>query len=153
LTLTGAGNINGTGNASDNVIVGNSGNNALSGGAGQDTLTGGTGKDRFAYTATADTGTTAATADIITDFATVNAVTLANSDLINVNAIDANTGVGGNQNFAFIGTADFSAAGQIRYVQIGADTFIEGNVNAGLGADFSIQLSGLHVLGATDFLL
>ena len=45
LTLTGSGNINGTGNASNNVIVGNDGNNTLSGGNGNDTLSGGLGSD------------------------------------------------------------------------------------------------------------
>ena len=37
LVLTGAGNINGTGNALDNAITGNAGNNVLDGGAGNDT--------------------------------------------------------------------------------------------------------------------
>ncbi|ESQ88931.1 hypothetical protein ABAC460_14210 [Asticcacaulis sp. AC460] len=37
LTLTGTGNINGTGNALGNVITGNTGNNALAGGLGDDT--------------------------------------------------------------------------------------------------------------------
>ena len=45
LTLTGAGNINGTGNTGDNAIIGNDGNNKLSGGDGADTLTGGLGND------------------------------------------------------------------------------------------------------------
>ena len=45
LTLTGSGNLNGTGNALDNVITGNSGNNVLTGGAGADTLTGNGGDD------------------------------------------------------------------------------------------------------------
>ncbi|HVJ43493.1 MAG TPA: M10 family metallopeptidase, partial [Dongiaceae bacterium] len=48
LTLqTGAGNINGTGNALANVITGNEGNNKLDGGAGADTLTGGKGDDIY----------------------------------------------------------------------------------------------------------
>jgi Ca2+-binding RTX toxin-like protein len=47
LALTGIGNINGTGNASDNTITGNSGNNVLDGGAGNDTLTGGDGNDTY----------------------------------------------------------------------------------------------------------
>ena len=38
LTLTGTGNINGTGNTLDNVITGNTGNNILAGLAGADTL-------------------------------------------------------------------------------------------------------------------
>ncbi|THD82251.1 calcium-binding protein [Aliigemmobacter aestuarii] len=45
LTLTGSGNLNGTGNGLDNRISGNAGQNRLSGGGGQDTLTGGGGAD------------------------------------------------------------------------------------------------------------
>ncbi|MCT0254797.1 hypothetical protein [Synechocystis sp. CS-94] len=45
LTLTGTGNINGTGNAFDNVIMGNDGNNSLNGGNGNDTIIGGGGND------------------------------------------------------------------------------------------------------------
>ena len=45
LTLTGSFNIDGTGNASNNVLTGNSGDNTLLGGLGNDTLTGGAGND------------------------------------------------------------------------------------------------------------
>ena len=41
------GNINGTGNALDNVIIGSTSNNILSGGDGADTLIGGMGNDTF----------------------------------------------------------------------------------------------------------
>ena len=47
LTLTGSGNINGTGNGLANVITGNSGNNTLDGGAGADTMAGGAGNDTY----------------------------------------------------------------------------------------------------------
>src|SRR5581483_1724392 len=47
LVLTGHANINGTGNARDNVITGNDGNNVLKGGAGSDTLIGGDGNDQL----------------------------------------------------------------------------------------------------------
>ena len=47
LTLTGSANINGTGNAFDNVINGNSGNNTLAGNDGADTLNGGAGIDKM----------------------------------------------------------------------------------------------------------
>ncbi|HYF32499.1 MAG TPA: type I secretion C-terminal target domain-containing protein [Chitinophagaceae bacterium] len=47
LTLTGVGNINGTGNSSNNTITGNSGNNILNGGSGIDTMIGGLGDDFY----------------------------------------------------------------------------------------------------------
>ncbi|WP_150292018.1 cadherin domain-containing protein [Sphingobium estronivorans] len=47
LTLTGTGNIDGTGNDLANTITGNSGNNSLWGGAGNDTLLGNAGDDRL----------------------------------------------------------------------------------------------------------
>jgi Ca2+-binding RTX toxin-like protein len=45
LTLTGASNINGTGNSLNNILTGNSGNNNLDSGLGADTLIGGAGND------------------------------------------------------------------------------------------------------------
>jgi serralysin len=47
LTLTGAGDINGTGNTGANVIIGNAGANVLKGGSGNDTIFGGIGNDRI----------------------------------------------------------------------------------------------------------
>jgi aryl-phospho-beta-D-glucosidase BglC (GH1 family) len=55
LTLLGAGNRSGTGNAEDNVITGNAGNNVLSGLDGNDTLIGGAGRDTLAGGAGNDT--------------------------------------------------------------------------------------------------
>ena len=63
LTLTGTGNINGTGNGFNNVIEGNAGINKLDGGGGDDTITGhggndqidvGNGNDTVRYTGTLD---------------------------------------------------------------------------------------------------
>src|SRR3954468_24532764 len=70
LTLAvGAGNINGTGNNLDNVIVGNAGDNVLTGNGGVDTLTGGGGANTFVF-GTGDTGSTLGHRDLITDFVT-----------------------------------------------------------------------------------
>jgi Ca2+-binding RTX toxin-like protein len=72
LSLTGSGNINGTGNEIDNTIIGNSGNNILKGGdgndilngaAGTDTLIGGNGDDTFLASRGNDTLTGNAGAD------------------------------------------------------------------------------------------
>jgi Ca2+-binding RTX toxin-like protein len=47
LTLTGTGDINGTGNALENHVTGNDGDNVLDGGKGADTLVGGLGNDTY----------------------------------------------------------------------------------------------------------
>jgi Ca2+-binding RTX toxin-like protein len=66
LTLTGSASINGTGNASNNILTGNSAANILSGGAGADVLTGLGGADTFRFIL-ADSRL--ASLDRITDFA------------------------------------------------------------------------------------
>jgi Ca2+-binding RTX toxin-like protein len=54
LTLTGSGNINGTGNTMNNTLTGNSGDNVLDGGAGNDTMAGGLGNDTYIVDSTSD---------------------------------------------------------------------------------------------------
>jgi serralysin len=49
LTLTGSGDLNGTGNVLENTIIGNDGNNVIDGGAGNDTLNGAAGTDTVSY--------------------------------------------------------------------------------------------------------
>src|SRR5262249_7407448 len=169
LTLTGAANLNGTGNGVANILTGNNGNNTLlglggndtlngglgndtlNGGAGTDTLTGGGGTDTFVFATTAEAGN-GATRDVITD---VEGAGIAGGDVIDVSGIDANTGVALDQAFTFIGAAAFTASGQLHYVQdaINNLTILEGNVNAGLGADFQVALTGLHTFAAGDFTL
>jgi trimeric autotransporter adhesin len=55
LTLTGVAAINGTGNASNNVLVGNAANNILNGLAGNDSMAGGDGIDIYYVDSTGDT--------------------------------------------------------------------------------------------------
>ncbi|EGF93683.1 hemolysin-type calcium-binding repeat 2 copies family protein [Asticcacaulis biprosthecium C19] len=73
LELTGAANLNATGNSVSNTLRGNGGNNTLNGLAGNDILTGNGGLDVFLFSA-------GSRADTVTDF------TVADGDLINVNA-------------------------------------------------------------------
>jgi hypothetical protein len=75
-------------------------------------------------------------------------------DTIDLSSLDANAGAAGNQAFQFIGTAAFSAAGQVRYVQQGGDTIIEANTNNATGnIEFELRLLGPHALKAGDFIL
>ncbi len=139
-----------SGSGGNDTMDGAGGNDTLNGGLGADQLTGGVGDDVFDYNNSSESGVTAATRDVITDFAGAGG---AGGDRIDVNGIDANTGSGGNQNFTFIGLASFTAAGQLRYFQDGTNTFIEGNTTGVSGAEFSIQVNGLHTFIASDFIL
>jgi hypothetical protein len=55
--------------------------------------------------------------------------------------------------FSVAAGAAFTAAGQVRWQTLGADTLIEVNVHASSGADMSVLLKGSHALTAGDFLL
>ncbi len=137
--------IDGTGNADDNILRGGGGDNVLTGLAGKDRLLGGYGADTFVYTATADSAV--GNSDIILDFGV-------GADVIDLSAIDANTGQATDQSFTFIGTAAFSGdAGELRYAVAGGITTISGDVDGDATADFEIRLSGAHTLSAADFVL
>jgi Ca2+-binding RTX toxin-like protein len=157
LTLTGSGNLIGTGNALNNTLTGNDGNNLLNGGAGDDlldggagndtligglgtdTLTGGAGVDLFVFNALNELGK-GGLRDIITDFSTLD------GDKIDFSKFDANLLSAGINKFSFIDSNDFTAAGQLRFV----DHVLYGNVNGDLGADFEIQLVGVNSFSTHD---
>ena len=67
----------------------------------------------------------------------------AEGDLLHFTLIDADETVAGNQDFAFISTAAFTAPGQINWFSNGTDTFIQFNTDADAAADGMIQLSGV----------
>ncbi|MGK9170367.1 M10 family metallopeptidase C-terminal domain-containing protein [Inquilinus limosus] len=143
----GQGNDGLAGNAGANTLQGWNGSDVLVGNSGKDTLTGGAQGDRFHYAALADS-VVGANADRITDFSH------AQVDRIDLSAIDANTGVAGNQAFSFIGTAAYTGvAGQLRYAVSGGVTTVAGDVNGDKVSDFHITLTGSIALVAADFVL
>ncbi|MGX1174860.1 M10 family metallopeptidase C-terminal domain-containing protein [Pseudomonas sp. R151218B TE3479] len=150
LTLTGTAFI-GIGNDLDNVLIGNAGRNLLDGGAGNDTLigglgsdslTGGGGSDRFVFNTLGELGT-GFNRDSISDFSSLQ------GDKLDLSKFDANLLTTFVDSFSFIDSNDFTAAGQLRFI----DQVLYGNVNGDLGADFEIQLTGVNTLNANDLIV
>ncbi|WP_201861451.1 cadherin domain-containing protein [Microvirga soli] len=131
----GAGNDSLNGGGGKDKINGGTGNDRIIGGSGQDSLTGGSGKDVFAF-ANKDTGTSKKTADYITDFSGKG------GDKIDLKLIDADTKKKGDQAFSFIGTKEFTKAGQVRYEKAGKDTYIYLNTDSDKTAEGVIKLKG-----------
>jgi Ca2+-binding RTX toxin-like protein len=144
VALLGVSRIDALGGA--DTVIGSMGSDFIVGGAGGDTLTGGGSADVFAFERTTDS--TAAAFDTITDF-------LQGTDLVDLSRIDANTGVAGDQAFAFLGVAGFGGvAGQARVDQgTPGITALELDVNGDAIADMRIELVGTHALQATDLVL
>jgi Ca2+-binding RTX toxin-like protein len=89
LTLTGAADLNGTGNTLANTILGNSGKNVLDGGAGADVLRGGAGNDVYLLDNLADTVDEQGNADSADEVKTKVAIAAAFADVENYTYIGA----------------------------------------------------------------
>ena len=158
LTLMGRSAINGTGNSLANVLIGNLGNNILSGGAGNDslsggdgndtlsgglgadTLTGGAGVDTFVFDSTYDSDNKV---DTITDFQRVL------GEKIDLSLVSTGT-------FTFMGTVApgvTATANRLYYSTSGGNSTITGYIGADNIADFTINVTGVTVFTATDFVL
>ena len=138
-----------SGGSGNDTLSGGSGNDVLRGGAGKDDLTGGSGRDTFDFNSRSETGLVSTTQDVITGFAR-------GQDRIDLSTIDANTARSGNQSFSapVVGnhfSGAFSRAGQL-YFDREADV-LYGNTDADAAAEFSIQITGLSTLSATDLIL
>jgi Ca2+-binding RTX toxin-like protein len=121
---------------------GRDGDDWLWGGAGRDRLTGGAGQDTFHFR---DGDSSAANPDVITD--------LALSDIIDLNAIDADTTVANDQAFTLVSHFT-SAAGQlvVHYDSAAAVTHVMMDTDGDGVADQVIDATANHA-GFTQFLL
>jgi arylsulfatase A-like enzyme len=141
------------GGRGDDILDAAGGEDTLRGGPGHDTLLGGVGRDVFTFNAVAESPA-GADRDTIFGFDGVGA---ASGDLIDLSSIDANRSLAGDQEFVFIGTAAFSAAGQIRVFDAGAHTIVQLNTDSALGADMEIQVNDAGATAgqwaAADFVL
>jgi Ca2+-binding RTX toxin-like protein len=107
LSLSGALNINASGNSLNNLLIGNGGDNVLDGGLGNDSLIGGSGDDVFQFSTTLDQINNV---DRIIDFSAAD-------DLIQLSqAVFSNLSLGSLSDSAFgLGTAVITADSRIIY--------------------------------------
>ena len=144
IVFGGAGGDSLTGGRGADQLNGGGGADTLIGGIGADVLVGGAGNDLFVYRNVGES--TAASADRISDFAS--------GDHIDLSAVDGNANATGAQQFAFIGSAAFTAAGQLRVTQTAGAAHVEGDTNGDGQADFAIDvtISDGHSLALADFI-
>ncbi|WP_262298414.1 hypothetical protein [Microvirga sesbaniae] len=128
------------------TLLGLAGNDRLDGGLGRDTLSGGAGKDMFRFD-DKDTGATRKAADYILDFDGRL------GDRLDLRPMDANIAVKGDQKFTFIGEKTFSGAGQVRYTNTKADTWVYLNTDIDLQPEAIIHIKGGMDLSKGWFML
>jgi serralysin len=132
------------GGADADLIVGGVGVDKLHGGGGRDDLIGEEGGpfnlyfDIFDYNSTTESKPGVDNRDVVHDFYLVGGDQ--RTEYIDLRGIDADPSLSGNQEFSFVGTADFTAPGQVRVVESGADTLIQANTTGTSGAEFEIQV-------------
>lgn len=143
--------IGGTGD--DNLFGGN-GLDRLIGGLGTDTMYGGAGPDIFIFTSLADSGTVSGQIDIIREFS-VRPGDASYDDRIDLSAIDAMPGTATHDALQFIGSGEFTTAGQVRVVQVGPTAYLEINTVDNAGAEMAIALTAFSAatFGAEDLIL
>ncbi len=145
LTLTGSGNIDGTGNTLDNVLTGNAGDNILNGERGADVLAGGGGSDVFGFT----TSLAAGNIDTITDFSVgVDSIRLSHAVF---NTIVGTGTLTAAQFAANAGGTAQDADDRIIYETDTGKLFYDSNGSAAGGAVQFAKLSSGLVLTASDF--
>lgn len=148
--ILGGGNLGDTlsGGNGDDLLRGGAANDVLWGGRGADRLVGNEGRDTFVFRDVRESPGSGP--DTIQGFEGAGS---ANGDRIDLSAIDANTGLAGNQTFAFGG----SGAGHVRLVEQGRFTVVLANTDSDPAAELRIVIDdhGTRASGYTadDFVL
>ncbi|WP_085741056.1 MULTISPECIES: matrixin family metalloprotease [unclassified Pseudomonas] len=137
LILTGTANINGIGNAQNNVLTGNDGDNQLNGGAGLDTMIGGKGNDAYAIDQSGELALVQENANEGNDSLYVVYNATAQDNVVDLNLSNLQN----VENILLLGSGMFTALGN------GLNNTLTGNgdanvLNGGAGADIMIGGGG-----------
>ena len=174
LTFLGVGNFTGTGNGIANTLTGAAGNDTFDGGLGNDKLLGGDGDDNLLGGEGKDSLTGGSGADVLigdagadrfifsklTDFASgllrdlIADFNHAESDKIDLKALDSDPTIVGDQAFIFLGESAFDAhPGELNYAAISDGFLVQGDLNGDAVADFGFDVATAIALVGSDFLL
>ena len=132
--------------AADEALSGTASADIFLLGGGLDTVLGRSGTDRFLFQPAA-LGAAAGNAATLQDFSR------AAGERIDLSAIDAIAGTPGNDAFAFIGTAAFTGAGQLRWENQGGMRLIQGNVDGDTTADLTLFVQAAGPVATNWFVL
>lgn len=138
-----------SGSGRDTVRTG-AGDDTIDGGSGFDIMAGGAGADVFLFTQASHSSV--AVSDRIEDFTSRAMAAGGPSDIIDLFEVRALAGL---QSLSFIGQGAFTAAGQIRVVDLGADLAVEVNLTGASGAEMRMVLAGVAdagLISSLDFL-
>jgi len=142
LTLTGTGNINGTGNALANILTGNTGANKLDGGLGDDTITGhggndtvtgGGGNDQIDAAQGNHTVRFASTLDGHDVIANFDGDATGGQDTVDLDAL-----------FDAMGVAALDRAGRVNLIDNGATVDVQVDTDGNTGNGFEYTLATLN---------
>lgn len=123
------------GGAKNDSVYGAAGDDLICGGFGADHLYGGSGADRFLYLAASDSTNKFSSRDLIDQFNIIE------GDIIDLEGIDSNLKLKGDQDFKFIGEASFhKKAGELRVQLKDGDTLVLCDIDGNGKADFVIAV-------------
>jgi VCBS repeat-containing protein len=135
------------GGIDDDDISGGAGNDTINGGSGRDDMFGNAGADIFRFYLASES--------FLTGLDTIRDFTASQGDKLDLSLIDANTVLGGNNDFTLGGAAFTGVAGELIQGATASGYLVQGDVNGDAIADFAIEvrLAGVSSLSASDFIL